>query len=259
MWIEEAVSRQEMAVFIDRFISYMNIELKDNSKVDAFGDKSKVTDYAKAAVETMRKSGIITGDQNGNFNPSKNLSRAESITDANGYTTKFSYDEDTIHIYDYNTYSVHGSEMLLTKIDLPTGGWSAYEYEKARRNYSYVFNSDTYSGWYEVYKVSKVSDSSGYERTYEYQNDRSGYPYENSVTNYSCIMKEDSKITVSTFNHQHNKVKEQTFDEGNTQNDYIVGNGQSKWRAVVGDYVYHMGYLDEDKYQTYFYKQNIQQ
>ena len=76
----QAVSRQEMAVFIDRFISYMNIELKDNSKVDAFGDNNKVADYAKAAVETMRKSGIITGDQNGNFNPTNNASRAEVAT-----------------------------------------------------------------------------------------------------------------------------------------------------------------------------------
>ena len=76
----QAVSRQEMAVFIDRFINYKNIELSNNSKVDSFNDKSKVTDYAKSAVETMRKSGIITGDQNGNFNPANNASRAEVAT-----------------------------------------------------------------------------------------------------------------------------------------------------------------------------------
>lgn len=76
----QAVSRQEMAVFIDRFISYMNIQLKDNSKVDAFGDNNKVADYAKIAIEAMRKSGIITGDQNGNFNPTNKASRAEVAT-----------------------------------------------------------------------------------------------------------------------------------------------------------------------------------
>ena len=76
----QAVSRQEMAVFIDRFISYINTSLSDNSKIDTFADADKVADYAKEAVETMRKSGIITGDQNGNFNPTNNASRAEVAT-----------------------------------------------------------------------------------------------------------------------------------------------------------------------------------
>ena len=76
----QAVSRQEMAVFIDRFISYMNIDLIDNSKIDSFFDKTEVADYAVNAVETMRISGIITGDQNGNFNPTDNTSRAEVAT-----------------------------------------------------------------------------------------------------------------------------------------------------------------------------------
>ena len=76
----QAVTRQEMAVFIDRFISYMNIGLKENAKVDSFLDTNKVASYAKDAVDTMRKSGIITGDQNGYFNPVNNASRAEVAT-----------------------------------------------------------------------------------------------------------------------------------------------------------------------------------
>ncbi len=77
---DQAVSRQEMAVFIDRFISYMSVDLKDNSKIDAFKDSKNVASFAKDAVELMRKSGIITGDQNGNFNPINNASRAEVAT-----------------------------------------------------------------------------------------------------------------------------------------------------------------------------------
>ena len=77
---DQAVSRQEMAVFIDRFISYINTPLSDNSKIDTFADADKVADYAKEAVETMRKSGIITGDENGCFNPKNNASRAEVAT-----------------------------------------------------------------------------------------------------------------------------------------------------------------------------------
>ncbi len=75
-----AVSRQELAVFIDRFISYINTSLSDNSKIDTFADADKVADYAKEAVETMRKSGIITGDENGYFNPKSSASRAEVAT-----------------------------------------------------------------------------------------------------------------------------------------------------------------------------------
>lgn len=76
----QAVSRQEMAVFIDRFVSYMNVESSNNAKVDSFGDTDKVADYAVDAVESMRISGIITGDEKGNFNPQNNASRAEVAT-----------------------------------------------------------------------------------------------------------------------------------------------------------------------------------
>lgn len=74
------VSRQEMAVFIDRFISYMKFDLNDSATIDSFGDTDKVASYAKDSVELMRKSGIIAGDQNGKFNPLNNASRAEVAT-----------------------------------------------------------------------------------------------------------------------------------------------------------------------------------
>lgn len=91
----QAVSRQEMAVFIDRFISYINTSLTDNSKIDTFADVDKVADYAKEAVETMRKSGIITGDENGYFNPKSNASRAEVATVVTRILTLFNIDGDT--------------------------------------------------------------------------------------------------------------------------------------------------------------------
>ena len=76
----QAVSRQEMAVFIERFISYMSVDLKDNSKIDACKDSKNVASFAKASVDVMRRSGIIAGDENGNFNPMNNASRAEVAT-----------------------------------------------------------------------------------------------------------------------------------------------------------------------------------
>jgi len=91
----QAVSRQEMAVFIERFISYMSVDLKDNSKIDAFKDSKNVASFAKDAVELMRKSGIISGDQNGNFNPINNASRAEVATVITRILPMLDNDENT--------------------------------------------------------------------------------------------------------------------------------------------------------------------
>lgn len=192
--------------------------------------------------------------------------------DAENYTTKYSYDEKISHIYNsYNeeTYSVNGSIFSLTQVDLPTGGHIYYEYEKARRAYSYYVPEVTLVDWYEVYKISKVSDSSGFERTYEYENDYSGYPYsylnvnpndDNTYTsynytgyvysssfNYYCITRQNGKATISTFDYKHNKVKEQTYNTSNSQNEYYVNNGNTTWQALSGNKIFYLGYRNVSK------------
>ena len=42
-----------------------------------FNDADEIADYAKAAVEYFFVKGILKGDENGNFNPKKNATRAE--------------------------------------------------------------------------------------------------------------------------------------------------------------------------------------
>ena len=166
----------------------------------------------------------------------------KSIIDAEGFETNYDYEEKLTHKYDVvdsgeameNEYKVNGSVLTLAKVNLPTGGWIKYDYTKARREYSYYRPAIIKTYWYEIYKISKVSDSSGFERTYEYQNDRSGHPYsrldvepampkgyfylrettgyvEDSAFTYSCIMRENGKITVSVFDYKHNKTKELTL------------------------------------------------
>lgn len=221
------------------------------------------------------------------------------ITDAEYNVTKYEYKEKFTHIYNqdietYNpTYTVSGSVFALEKVSLPTGGSINYEYEKARRAYAYFIPQVIVTDWYEVYKISKVSDSSGFERTYEYENDQSGYPYgrldvepimppgwwytgtptgnitalysspvSSANIQYHCIIRQNGVTTITTFNNQHNKINEQTYTDSNTQNSYTVGNGTTKWQAMIGNYVYHIGYLNSadasvSSGKLFIYKQSI--
>lgn len=68
---EEVISRQDIAVMICRFIGGVQAaELP-------FGDTASIAPYAKEAVETLYSMGIISGKDDGNFDPYGNLTRAE--------------------------------------------------------------------------------------------------------------------------------------------------------------------------------------
>ncbi len=68
---EDVISRQDIAVIICRFIGgARTAELP-------FDDKDSIAEYAKEAVETLYSMGIISGKDDGNFDPYGNLTRAE--------------------------------------------------------------------------------------------------------------------------------------------------------------------------------------
>ncbi len=72
------LSRQELAVMIVRFMDLQCfVTDDDNSLIDAFADASSVGKWARPQLERLRLSGIINGDENGRFNPTKYASRAE--------------------------------------------------------------------------------------------------------------------------------------------------------------------------------------
>lgn len=71
--INEKITRQDMAVMISRVLN--NIQQSDNIKV--FNDSDKISDYAVDAVQRLSGINIISGDENGNFNPLNNATRAE--------------------------------------------------------------------------------------------------------------------------------------------------------------------------------------
>ena len=189
------------------------------------------------------------------------IDTVKEISDAEGYKTKFTYKEEIAHILNSNTesgapsYMVNGSAYLLKQIDFPTGGYSAYEYEKARRSYSYYTPNVVKSDWYEVFKVSKRSDSSDYTIRYQYENDQSGYPYsylkngsytddtgeiEDENVRYSTIVTERLKNTIYTFDYQHKMITKQIYDSDNSVNSYIGSKGTTGWNVVVNNEIYRI-------------------
>ncbi len=80
----ESISRQDMAVIIERYLKHRGETLKEKNKEANFTDASSVASYAKDAVDKMQKAGIINGasDVKGgvSFNPNSQASRAEAAT-----------------------------------------------------------------------------------------------------------------------------------------------------------------------------------
>lgn len=71
------ILRQDMAVILGRAVSVSGITLATN-KGTAIADMDTVADYAKASVQQLVDGGVISGDQNADFNPYNYLTRAET-------------------------------------------------------------------------------------------------------------------------------------------------------------------------------------
>lgn len=79
-----AISRQDMAVIIERYLNYKGEALKAKNKEVSFGDSVKIAGYAKSAVASMQRAGVINGlrssDGIAKFKPEANATRAEAAT-----------------------------------------------------------------------------------------------------------------------------------------------------------------------------------
>jgi len=76
----KSLSRQEMAVAVDRFITYLDCRMTSEGGMWNFNDQKKVASWAKDSLAVLRNSGVVEGDQYGNFNPKNNITRAEAAT-----------------------------------------------------------------------------------------------------------------------------------------------------------------------------------
>ena len=76
--IGTSISRQDMAVLIERVLTYKKVEI-EKVEHEPFADAHIVSEYAKDAVANMKAIGLIKG-YNNNYNPKDNLTRAEAAT-----------------------------------------------------------------------------------------------------------------------------------------------------------------------------------
>ncbi len=77
--INKPVTREEMAVFTKRALEVKGKKVDSSPSSDGgFADADKVSDFAREAVELMRKSGFLSGNDKGMFNPKNNATRAET-------------------------------------------------------------------------------------------------------------------------------------------------------------------------------------
>lgn len=60
---EQAIARQELAVMLANFSSLMGYKLSAYSAEKTFVDQSSIASWAAAAVKTLQKAGIFTGDE----------------------------------------------------------------------------------------------------------------------------------------------------------------------------------------------------
>lgn len=76
---QKPVTREQMAAIISRTIAESGVKLADAASVPAaFKDADSVVFYARNGLELMRRTGIIQGDAQGNFNPKANTTRAQA-------------------------------------------------------------------------------------------------------------------------------------------------------------------------------------
>lgn len=76
--VNESITRQEMAVMLDRAVRYAQIPI-ESSAVVPFADQDAISGYAKPAVAEMRKGGLIQG-MDGKFEPAGSATRAQAAT-----------------------------------------------------------------------------------------------------------------------------------------------------------------------------------
>ena len=72
------ITRQDMAVIIERACTAFGITTNTNAQSVSFTDSTLISGYARDAVESLSASGVINGMPDGSFNPMGTLTRAQA-------------------------------------------------------------------------------------------------------------------------------------------------------------------------------------
>ena len=74
---DQTLTRQEMAVMIQRAMDASAITVLDTVSAQEFNDAGEIAAYAREAVASLQKKGLLSGDANGNVQPTRVVTRAE--------------------------------------------------------------------------------------------------------------------------------------------------------------------------------------
>ena len=70
-----------MAIIVGRYVEYKGTTLPEDYTAPAsFNDASTISSTAASYAELLRHTGLVVGDDNGNFNPKNAMNRAEGVT-----------------------------------------------------------------------------------------------------------------------------------------------------------------------------------
>ena len=73
------ITREDAAAILARLIEYLNGDFVSDGAVIEYKDADSISGYARKAVDSLSAMGVVEGDGNGYFAPSKNLTRAEAV------------------------------------------------------------------------------------------------------------------------------------------------------------------------------------
>ncbi|MCH4179199.1 MAG: S-layer homology domain-containing protein [Megasphaera sp.] len=74
---QEQLTREEFAVIAYNYMNYKGLTTLDSSV--PFADESKISSWAKKAVDAMSAAGYMKGDAKNTFNPKANITRGEAV------------------------------------------------------------------------------------------------------------------------------------------------------------------------------------
>ena len=77
---EASVTREQAFVMLARILKLSATESEADKTLSSYKDAGSVAPWAKNSVAALVKAGYVSGDNNGNINPKKSLTRAEGVT-----------------------------------------------------------------------------------------------------------------------------------------------------------------------------------
>ncbi len=75
---ERAVTRQEMAAMMHRFMKYLELEPEKGG--EEFVDANEISSWARESVMSLKETGILNGKPGNRFDPNASSTRAEITT-----------------------------------------------------------------------------------------------------------------------------------------------------------------------------------